>query len=69
MFRKIALANGDKMTARIMAMTAVAGAIVALALSLPVTDKGSSYKEQTYRLAQYCAPQLDELPGTTRVYC
>jgi hypothetical protein len=69
MFRKIALANEDKMTAQTMAMTAVAGAIVALALALPVTNKVSAYEERTYRLAQYCAPQLDELPGTTRVYC
>jgi len=25
--------------------------------------------EYTYKTAQYCIPQLDELPGTTRLYC
>jgi hypothetical protein len=57
------------MTAQTMAITAAAGALVALALSLSITDRSDAYKEQTYRFAQYCAPQLDGLPGTTRVYC
>ena len=30
---------------------------------------GNRDTEYTYTFAQYCIPQFDELPGTTRLYC
>ena len=43
--------------------------IVALPLSALAAGNGNRDNEYTYKLAQYCMPQHDELPGTTRVYC
>lgn len=53
--------------------TTVTMAFVAaiIALALPALAAGNSKRdnEYTYELAQYCMPQLDELPGATRVFC
>jgi hypothetical protein len=48
---------------------AFVAAIVALALPALATGNGNRDNEHTYKLAQYCAPQHDELPGATKVYC
>jgi hypothetical protein len=43
--------------------------IVALALPALAARKANRDNEHTYKLAQYCVPQHEELPGTTKVYC
>ena len=43
--------------------------VIALALPALAGGNGNRDNEYTYKSAQYCIPQLDELPGTTRVYC
>jgi hypothetical protein len=43
--------------------------IVALPLSALAAGNGNRDNEYTYKLAQYCMPQHDELPGMTKVYC
>jgi hypothetical protein len=48
---------------------ALVATIVALALPTLAAGNGERDDEYTYKLAQYCIPQLDELPGTTRVFC
>jgi hypothetical protein len=48
---------------------AFAAVIVALALPALAAGNGNRDNEHTYKLAQYCIPQHDELPGATRVYC
>jgi hypothetical protein len=48
---------------------ALVATIVALALPALAAGNGKRDDEYTYKLAQYCIPQLDELPGTTRVFC
>ena len=44
---------------------------VIIALVFPAFADGNGNRENhsTYRSVQYCAPQLDELPGTARIYC
>ena len=46
-----------------------AAGIIALALPALAAGNGSRDNEQSYKLAQYCIPQHDELPGMNRVYC
>jgi hypothetical protein len=46
---------------------AFVAAIIALACFALTAGNGN--REYTYKSAQYCMPQYDELPGTTRVYC
>jgi hypothetical protein len=50
---------------------AMAFAAVIVAVALPVLAAGDANRDtgHTYKLAQYCVPQHDELPGTTKVYC
>jgi hypothetical protein len=48
---------------------AFVAAVIALALPALAAGDGKRDNEYTYKLAQYCIPQLDELPGTTRVFC
>ena len=43
--------------------------IIALAVPALAAGNGNRDNESTYKSAQYCIPQFDELPGTTRVYC
>jgi hypothetical protein len=43
--------------------------IVALALPALAAGNGARDNAYTYKLAQYCVPQHDEIPGTTKVYC
>ena len=43
--------------------------IIALALPALAAGNGKRDTEYTYKSAQYCIPQFDELPGATRVYC
>jgi hypothetical protein len=47
--------------------TKVIAAIVALAFL--AVGIGNRHNEYTDTFAQYCIPQFDELPGTTKVYC
>jgi hypothetical protein len=61
--------NEDKMTAQTTSIMAFASALVVLMLSRPTTEKGNSFTVQTYKSAQYCVPQFDELPTAARVYC
>ena len=49
--------------------TKVIAAIVALAFLAVGAGIGNRHNEYTYTFAQYCIPQFDELPGTTKVYC
>jgi hypothetical protein len=50
---------------------AMAFAAVIVALAFPAFAAGTGARDNgyTYKLAQYCVPQHDELPGTTKVYC
>jgi len=48
---------------------AFVAAVIALAPPALAAGIGKRDNEYTYKLAQYCTPQLDELPGTTRVFC
>jgi hypothetical protein len=50
---------------------AMAFAAVIVALALPAFAAGNGTRDNgyTFKLAQYCVPQHDELPGTTKVYC
>jgi len=49
--------------------TKVTAAIVELAFLAVGAGIGNRHNEYTYTFAQYCIPQFDELPGTTKVYC
>ena len=40
-----------------------------IACASPALAGGNRDNEYTYKTAQYCLPQLDEPPGTTRLYC
>jgi hypothetical protein len=44
-------------------------AVIACASPALAGDNRNGDNEYTYKTAQYCLPQLDDLPGTTRVYC
>jgi hypothetical protein len=50
---------------------AIAFVAVIVASALPALAAGNANRdnEYTYKLAQFCVPQHDELPGATRVYC
>jgi hypothetical protein len=48
---------------------AFVAAVIALALPALAAGNGKRDDEYNYKLAQYCIPQLDELPGTTRIVC
>jgi hypothetical protein len=45
--------------------------VVVFALAFPTVPAGNGKRDNayTYKLAQYCMPQSDELPGATRVFC
>jgi hypothetical protein len=47
--------------------TKVIAAIIALAF--PRLAQAIATTRTTYKFAQYCIPQFDEPPGTTKVYC
>ena len=49
--------------------TKVIAAIIALAFLALGAGNGNRDNEYTYTFAQYCIPQFDEPPGTTKVYC
>ena len=46
---------------------AFVAAVITLASSALAAGTGD--RDDQYKSAQYCIPQLDEPPGTTRVYC
>ena len=48
---------------------ALMAAVIASASPALAGGNGNRDTEYTYKTAQYCMPQLDELPGTTRLYC
>jgi hypothetical protein len=48
---------------------ALVAAVIACASPAFGGGNGNRGTESTYETAQYCIPQLDELPGTTRLYC
>jgi hypothetical protein len=48
---------------------ALMAAVIASASPALAGSNGTRDTEYTYKTAQYCMPQLDELPGTTRLYC
>jgi hypothetical protein len=50
---------------------AMAFVAVIVASALPALAAGNGNRDSgyTYKLAQYCMPQHDELPGATKVYC
>jgi hypothetical protein len=45
--------------------------VAVIACASPALAGGNRNRdnEYTYKTAQYCLPQLDDLPDTTRVYC
>jgi hypothetical protein len=49
--------------------TALVAAVIAMALPALAAGNANRDNEHGYKSAQYCMPQLDELPGTTSVYC
>jgi hypothetical protein len=57
------------MTMWIKVTMAFVAAIIALASPALAAGNGNRDNELTYKLAQYCVPQHDELPGMTKVYC
>jgi hypothetical protein len=59
----------EKMTMSTKLAMAFVAVIVALALPALVAGKANRDNKHTYKLAQYCEPHHDELPGATRVYC
>jgi hypothetical protein len=50
----------------VMALVTVVIACASPALAGGNRDRNNEY---TYKTAQYCLLQLDEAPGTTRLYC
>jgi hypothetical protein len=48
---------------------ALVAAIIAMASPALPASSGNRDSEHSYKSAQYCIPQLDELPGTTSIYC
>ena len=48
---------------------AFVAAIIALAFPTLVAGNDNRKSQQPDKFAQYCIPQLDDLPGTTRLYC
>jgi hypothetical protein len=48
---------------------ALMAAVIASAPPALAGGNGNRDTEYTYKTGQYCIPQLDELPGTTRLYC
>ena len=48
---------------------ALVSAIIAFTFPALAAGNGNRDNEHNYKLAQYCIPQLDDLPGMTRVYC
>ena len=44
-------------------------AVIVLAPPALAAGDGNRDNEYTYTFAQYCIPQFDEPPGTTKVYC
>jgi hypothetical protein len=48
---------------------ALVAAVIVCASPALAEGNGNRDTEYTYKTAQYCIPQLDELPGTTRLYC
>jgi hypothetical protein len=59
----------ENMTMSTKVAMAFVAVIVALAMPALAAGDGNRDTGHTYRLAQYCVPQHDELPGTTKVYC
>ena len=52
--------------------TKITMALVAavIACASPALAEGNGNRDTEYtQTAQFCIPQLDELPGTTRLYC
>ena len=49
--------------------TKVIAAIIALAFPALGAGNSNATTSTTYKFAQYCIPQFDEPPGTTKVYC
>jgi hypothetical protein len=45
--------------------------VAVIACASPALAGGNRNRndEYSYKTAQYCIPELDELPGTTRLYC
>jgi len=48
---------------------ALVAAVIACASPALAGGNDNRDTEYTYKTAQFCIPQLDELPGTTRLYC
>jgi hypothetical protein len=59
----------EKLTMSTKVRMAFVPIIIALAVPALAAGNGNRDNESTYKSAQYCIPQFDELPGTTRVYC
>jgi hypothetical protein len=57
------------MTMSIKIVMALVTAVIACASPALAGGNRDRSNEYTYKTAQYCLPQLDDLPGTTRVYC
>jgi hypothetical protein len=47
---------------------ALVTAVIACASPALAGGNGNRDTEYAYKTAQYCIPQIDELPGTTRLY-
>jgi hypothetical protein len=48
---------------------ALVAAVIACASPALAGGNRNRNDEYSYKTAQYCIPELDELPGTTRLYC
>jgi hypothetical protein len=67
--REFAFRHEEKMTMSTKITMALVAAVIACASPALAGGNGNRDTEYTYKTAQFCIPQLDELPGTTRLYC
>jgi hypothetical protein len=68
-FNGICFQHEEKMTMSTKITMALVAAVIACASPALAEGNGNRDTEYTYKTAQFCIPQLDELPGTTRLYC
>jgi hypothetical protein len=59
----------EKMTMSTKITMALVAAVIAYASPALAGGNRNRDNEYTYKTAQYCLPQLDDLPDTTRVFC
>jgi hypothetical protein len=65
----ICFGHEEKMIMSTKITMAFVAAVITFASSALAASTGDRDDQYTFKSAQYCIPQLDEPPGTTRVYC